>query len=164
MLKTAGRLSKITNYIMVGLLYVLLALQFLPYWTTADGAVTMSIQGYVWWPLKKPDGPAMTTYFQSLYGKDWLTGDMVFMPTMILACAIITFFFGIKKPNRLWMNIVYLFAGIVGLIGYLGNPIFQLNGIYIAHTILAALIVVTSIVNVVARPWKGIVHYLKYGE
>ena len=164
MLKTAGRLSKLTNYIMVGLLYALVVMQFLPFWTTGDGAVTMSIQEYIWWPLEKPDGPAMTKYFQGLYGSDWLIGDIVLMPCMTLICAIITFFFGIKRPNRLWMNIVYLVAGICGLSAYLGDPIYQLNPIYIVHVILCALLVVTSIVNVTARPWKKIMHYLKYGE
>ena len=165
MLKTAGRLSKLTNYIMVGLLYALVIMQFLPFWTTGDGSVTLSIQQYIWWPLKKTiGGPTMTQYFQSLYGSEWLVGDIVLMPTMILASAIVTFFFGIKRPNRLWMNIVYLFAGSMGLIGYLGDPIYQLNPIYIVHVILSALIIVTSIVNIAARPWKSIFHYLKYGE
>ena len=139
-------------------------LQFLPFWTTGDGAVTMSIQEYIWWPLEKPDGPAMTKYFQGLYGSEWLIGDIVMTPCMTLICAIITFFFGIKRPNRLWMNIVYLCGGIVGLVGYLGDPMYQLNPIYIVQVILCALLVVTSIVNVAARPWKSIMHYLKYGE
>ena len=100
MLKTAGPLSKITNYVMVGLLYALVVMQFLPFWTTGDGAVTMSIQEYIWWPLEKPDGPAMTKYFQSLYGAEWLIGDIVLMPCVTLICAIITFFFGIKTGFR----------------------------------------------------------------
>ena len=164
MLKTAGRFTKITNYIAVVLLFVLLLLQFLPFWSTPDGETTMSIQEYVWWPLEKPKGPAMTDYFEDLYGRDWKIDQIVLMPCVILACAIVTFFFGIKRPNRLWMNIVYLIGGFFCITGFLGNPIYRLNGIYIVHVILGALLIVASIANIVLRPWKGIVHYFKYGE
>lgn len=164
MLKTAGRFTKITNYIAVVLLFVLLLLQFLPYWTTSDGATTLSIQGYVWWPLEKPDGPAMTNFFKDQFGKDWLIDEVVLLPCLTLACAVLTFFFGIKKPNRLWMNIVYLTAGIYCVITFLTNPAYQLNGMYILHLILGFLLVAASVANIALRPWKKIVHYLKYGE
>ena len=135
MLKTAGRYTKILNYILVGLVFALLILQLLPFWSTTatvegeEKTVSMSIQGYVWWTLDKEAGVPPTKVFEGVMGTDWATADTVLMPVIVVVAVIMTFFFGIKKPNRMWMNIVYQFCGIGGLIGYLPIHLFQMNGI-----------------------------------
>ena len=61
MIKTAGRATPILNYICVVLLFVILVMQMLPYWTNADAVETsptqtvreISIQGMTWFPENK---------------------------------------------------------------------------------------------------------------
>ena len=171
MLKTAGRYTKILNYIIVVLVFALLILQLLPYWDTTavvnkqEVPATMSIQSYVWWPLEaEQGGPNLTKHFESVYGKDWVIADIVLMPVIGIFTVIMVVFFGIKKPTRLWMNIVYLLCGIGGVIGYLTVPVFQENGIWVVHMIVCVLITGVSVANIVMRPWGKIVHYLKTGD
>ena len=171
MLKTAGRYTKILNYILVVLVFGLFLLQLLPFWETTavikkeNIPTTMSIQSYVWCPLEvEMGGPNLTKIFEGRFGKDWVIVDIVLMPVIVVFAVIMTFFFGIKKPTRLWMNIVYLLCGIGGIIGYLTVPVFQDNGMWIVHLIVCVLITGVSIANVVMRPWKAIAHYFKTGE
>lgn len=175
MIKTAGRATPILNYIVIFFLFALFVLQCLPFWTNADAVQTsptkelreVSIQEFTWFcTTKKPASPGndMTKYFQRVYGSKWQSADIVLMPVIIVACCIITIFFGIKKPTRLWMNIVYLTAGIVGIWGYLSDPIFQLNDMYIVHIVVCALIIVSSLLNITVRPWKKVIHFMKTGE
>lgn len=95
---------------------------------------------------------------------EWKIGDIVLLPVMIVICCIITIFFGIKKPTRLWMNIVYLLAGVLGLVTYLTEPIYQLNQMYIVHVLLCDHLILASLANITCRPWKRIVHYMKTGD
>lgn len=95
---------------------------------------------------------------------EWEIADIVLMPVMIVVCCIVTFFFGIKKPTRLWMNIVYLLAGVLGAVTYLTEPIYQLNSMYIVHMVLCFALILASVANIAFRPWKRIAHYMKTGE
>ncbi len=171
MLKTAGRATPILNYIAVLLLFALFALQLMPFWNNADAVAAgeevteISIQGFTWFNSTKvtvTPGNVMSKYFTKYYDKQAL--DIIWMPFIVTACCIITIFFGIKKPTRLWMNIVYLVAGGYAMITYLTDPMFQLNSNYIFHLIVAALLVVASLLNVAIRPWKRIIHFMKTGD
>ena len=171
MLKTAGRYTKILNYILVVLVFALFILQLMPFWESTavvnkeEVPADVSIQGYTWWPLDvKSGGPNLTKTFEGRFGKDWEIVDIVLMPVIVVFACIMTFFFGIKKPTRLWMNIIYLLCGISGVVGYLTIPVYQDNGIWIVHLIVCFLMIAVSIANVVMRPWDKIVRYMKTGE
>lgn len=186
MIKTAGRATPILNYICVVLLFAIFVLQLLPgYWTgtkevvslpTEVGAepvttiedVAVSIQYLTWFPAHETQdtpGTDMVKYFENKYKSEkWQVSDIVLMPVMIVVCCIITFFFGIKKPTRLWMNIVYLLAGVLGLVTYMTQPIYQLNSLYVVHAAVCGALILASVANIAARPWKKIIHYMKTGE
>ena len=179
MIKTAGRATPILNYICVILLFAIFVLQLTPFWTNADKVETSpvnevrvtSIQNVVWFPANEINQhtPAtdMVKYFEDKYsvkGDKWEVADIATMPAIIVVCCIITFFFGIKKPTRLWMNIVYLLAGGLALITYLTQPIFQLSNQWTIHAAVSGALVLASIANIAFRPWKKIMHYLKTGE
>jgi len=171
MLKTAGRATPILNYIVVILLFGLFVLQLVPFWSNADAVAAgeevteISIQEYTWFcDTKRPVSPGniMSDYFEKNY--DRAAGDIILMPVILVACCIITFFFGIKKPTRLWMNIVYIIAGGLALVTYLTDPLYQMGNLYIVHLAVSALLVVATVLNVAIRPWKKIIHYMKTGE
>lgn len=188
MIKTSGRATPILNYLCVLLLFAIFVLQLMPgYWNgtkevvtipTEAGAepvvttedVSVSIQYLVWFPAhetQETPGTAMVKYFEKQYsvkGDKWEIGDIVLMPVMIVVCCIIAFFFGIKKPTRLWMNIVYLLAGVLGLVTYLTMPIYQLNSMYLVHAGVCGALILASIANIAFRPWKRIIRFMRTGD
>ena len=187
MIKTAGRATPILNYICVILLFAIFALQLMPgYWNcqkevevipTEIGAepytitkdISVSIQQMIWFPANEVNletpSTDMVEYFEKLYKSEkWEVADVATMPVLIVVCCIISFFFGIKKPTRLWMNIGYLLGGGLALVSYLTMPIFQLNTMWVVHAAVSGALVLVSIANIAFRPWKRIVHYMKTGE
>jgi len=160
MFKTAGRYSQILTYVTVALMLVLFLLQFLPFYSSADGSDVVSMQGYVWWPLEHKD---VTKVFTDAYGRDWDAAQMVLMPVLVLVCACVGAFFELKNPKKLWPCTFPLIGSGSAVFFYLTNPIYQMNGIWVLQFAVAVLALATTIANIAMRPWKDIFGYFRYG-
>lgn len=148
--------KSVCNYICAALMLVLLVLQFLPgYWTAQkakpekDGTYktdTASLQGYMWIPSEHT---VLDDYFDDLYGDALVMNDAVMMPIITLVCGVLHLVFCVFKGNKSWLAVLPAMAGASGVIGYLRFPIYRLNGLWIVHFVLAALILLVSAASLV---------------
>ena len=146
----------VCNYICAALMLILLVLQFLPgYWTAQkakpekDGSYktdTASLQGYMWVPSEHT---LLDDYFDDLYGDDLVMNDAVMMPIVTLVCGVLHLVFCVFMSDKGTLALLPAIAGAYGVIGYLCFPIYQLNGLWIVHFVLAALILLVSVTSLV---------------
>lgn len=135
---------RIVLIVLVVLMLGLLVLQFLPYWTVTETNEQVSIQGYTWWPLDHED---LTEQFEDMYGKkNYSLNDTVNMPVLVffftLLCVICTVLTHAKKS---WVGVFPFVAGIGAVIGYLTQPVYQLNSIWTVHMALGIVIALVSL-------------------
>lgn len=146
----------VCNIICAVLMLVLLVFQFLPgYWTAQkarpekDGTYktdTASLQGYMWMPSEHT---VLDDYFDDLYGDALVMNDAVMMPIITLTCGVLHLVFCLFMRHKSWLAILPALAGAYGVMGYLGFPIYQLNGLWIVHLLLAVLILAVSVTSLV---------------
>ena len=146
----------ICNIICAVLMLILLVLQFLPgYWTAQksrpekDGTYktdTASLQGYMWTPSEHT---VLDDYFDDLYGDDLVMNDAVMMPIVTLTCGVLLCVFCVFMRDKSWLVILPALAGIYGVLGYLSFPIYRLNGLWVVHFVLAVLILLVSVTSLV---------------
>ncbi len=81
------------NLLCAVLMAVLLALQFVPFWTVEDTQV--SIGGYVWFPSDHKD---LESQFSAQF-EDYTINDTIVMPILILVLAAVGIVLSIVKVN-----------------------------------------------------------------
>lgn len=148
--------KSVCNYICAGLMLVLLVLQFLPgYWTAQkakpekDGTYktdSASLQGYMWVPSEHT---VLEDYFDDLYGDGLVMNDAVMMPVVTLACGVLQLVLCAFMSHKSTLTILPAIAGVFGVTGYLGYPIYRLNGLWVVHFVLAVLILIVSAASLV---------------
>lgn len=146
----------ICNIVCSVLVLVLLVLQFLPgYWTAQkakpekDGSYktdVASLQGYMWVPSEYT---VLEDYFDDLYGDDLVMNDAVMMPVITLVGGVLLIAFSIFMSNKAWVALLPAIVGVIGVYGYLAFPIYQLNSLWVVHFILAVLILLVSLTSIV---------------
>lgn len=139
--------ARVFNFILAALLLVLLATQFMPFFECAsceDG--TASISEYVWFPSSHKDITNDT--MKELYGKKFELGDIVITPVVILFACVLGAVFCIVKNSSGMIAIIPLIGGVVGLIGYLTQPGFQVNSSWTLHVALCGVITVLSLISI----------------
>ena len=148
--------KSICNIVCSVLVLVLLVLQFLPgYWTAQkdkpekDGSYktdVASLQGYMWVPSEYT---VLEDYFDDLYGDDLVMNEAVMMPIITLVAGALLIVFSIFMSHKAWLALLPAIVGSFGVFGYLAFPIYQLNSLWIVHFILAVLILLVSVISLV---------------
>ena len=154
----------ICNFICVVLMLVLLVLQFLPgYWTAQkskpdkDGNYktdVASLQGYMWVPSEYT---VLDDYFDDLYGDALIMNDVVMMPIITFVFGVLGIIFCSIMNHKAGVTLLPALVGGAGVIGYLMYPIFQLNSMWIVHFIVCVLIFGVSIASLVTSVTKKII-------
>jgi len=131
--------TKTCNLICTALASLLLVLNFLPFWSY-DGMHT-SIQGFVWFPN---DHEPLTTWFAGQI-PDYGINGVVGAPILILLCTVASVVVTIWKKDSSFAAVIPAACGIVGIWGYLTNPILQLGTTWVLHLIVSILLLAAAL-------------------
>lgn len=138
------------NIISAILLVVLAVYQFLPFWR--DGNSTSSIQGIVWLPLHHED---ITDYLTKTVDPNFFLNDVILMPIVVLACAVIGLLMCTIKSDSKWSALIPAICAVVGIFGYLTTPIFQMGAFWGMHlAVCIEMLLVAAATFFVAREVK----------
>lgn len=126
--------KSICNFICCALLLVLLVLQFLPgFWTCqkstpdVDGnfpTESASLQEYIWTPS---EFLYFENYFEKQLGKNFELNQVILMPVVTLVCGVLGILTGLIRHSKAWPGVFSVLAGLVGIYGYLTQPMFQMG-------------------------------------
>ena len=149
--------ASICNIACAVLMVVLLVLQFIPgYWTAEktlpepDGTFkteSPSLQVYMWAPT---EFTAVDKMLDKEFGKTLVMNDAVMMPIVTLTTGVLTVLFAIIKQDKKWVAILPAIGGGFGIFGYLLYPVYQMNSMWIVHLIVSALIFIVGFGAVVS--------------
>lgn len=131
--------SKICNIICIVLMAVLFILHFMPFWSY-DGTST-SIQTYVWFPT---DNTALESYIAGQVGGDYSINSIILMPIIVLVTTVAGIILSISMPDNLFISLLPLGCGLVGIWGYLSKPAFQLGTNWVLHLIVCIAMVAAA--------------------
>ena len=138
--KYIDRDPKTINLICIGLMLLMLILQFVPFWHY-DGTAS-SINGYVWFPTDHADTEA---WLQSQIG-DWFTIQHLFaQPVLQLLLAVIGIIVCLAGADSKWPLLIPAACGVVGVWGYLSESALQLGSGWIFHLIVSIAMISVSI-------------------
>ena len=138
------------NLICIGLMALMLILQFVPFWHY-DG-VTSSINGYVWLPT---DHAGTEAWLQSQIG-DWFTIQYLFaQPVLQLLLAVVGIIVCIAGVDYKWPLLLPVACGIVGMWGYLTEPALQLGSGWIFHLIVCIAMIVAAAIAFIPKTKKS---------
>lgn len=128
--------SRIFNIICIVLMGVLLVLHFMPFWSY-DGMST-SIQSYIWFPT---DHAALESYLSGQVGGEYSINSILLMPIIVLVTTVVGIILNIAMSDNLFVSLVPLGCGLVGIWGYLSKAAFQLGtnwGLHLAVCVAMA--------------------------
>lgn len=121
-------------------------------WYLCEEAYTVSIAAYVWLPnhntalhsilAEHIDPPLSAMEISSAVNR-------VVQATYLMVACVAAVLILIVKNGKKWAAIAPLVAGVVGLVQYLGNNLFQLGMNWQTHMILCAVTAAVACVNVV---------------
>lgn len=147
--KTATRCATLCNSICVILSLSLLILQFSPFWQTEEGAV--AIQGYVWFPTSHA---GLQSVLREATGNDaFSVNDILTMPILVLLTGTAGIVIGLWKRQKPLALLLPTFCGLVGIWGYLVNPVMRLGMNWGLHLGLCVAMAVTGAVGLLAL-WR----------
>ncbi len=149
--------AKIFNLASVLLIVVLIAMQFLPFWTfdaevrTENGKETVttvaSIAKYVWNPADCRD---LTEDFGEILDiKKPMVTHFVTEAVLVMWLGAVAVILTLIKLNIPWMSLLSLAVGVIGVIQFLGQKVMQLGANWQAHLAVAAVLTVVSLTSVV---------------
>lgn len=139
---------KIIHWTAIGLIALTLILQFLPYWSTPEGSV--SIGSYLWFPSQNP---VLTEQFQAQIRNDFALRDVdVVMPLLQFVFGLISII--CCKKRGIATAICMMIAGLAGIFLPFISPIYMLGSTWvifllvgIALTALSVILLVSAIRN-----------------
>ncbi len=131
------------SFISAVLMILLLLMQFTPFWQVGDGAASVSIQGYVWFPGNHLD---LTKELQTqLNDPSFEVGRIVLMPVLELVLCCVGAVFCFAKSNNPLVMLFPAAAGIAGIWGYL-EPAFRSGHLWPLHLALSVLLLAAAII------------------
>ena len=165
-MKKSERVIRIVNIACAVLMLALIVCQFLPFWTTNDGA-SASVQQMCWFPTRD-NQKVVQKYFQQELGKDVYgmtaqnrsINELVVPALGVLCFGLLGIYFCVKKPNKPINGIWALACGLFCVIGYLIIPPYALGAGWLIHVALGGVISALSIVLMVY--WViDVIHWFK---
>ena len=132
------------NLVCAVLMAVLLALQFVPFWTVEDSQV--SISSYVWFPGEHKDLEGQLT----AQVEGYTLSGMVPMPILLLVLSAAGVVLCIVKRDNALSALVPAACGVIGTIGYLTQPAFRLGSGWELHCLASAAMACVAAVTLTA--------------
>ena len=133
--------SMVFSYICAAFALAMIVTQFLPFWgcygckTCAEGAL-ISTNQYIWFANDHKYG--LTDVLNTYYIPGFRAMDVVSVCVFMQLASVCTILFAALRPQRLLAASFCLAAGIIGVVGYLTNPAYQLGQLWIVHLVIAA--------------------------
>ena len=109
---------------------------------------TASIQQYTWLPTFETC-KGITEYFGNIFNEgdyEFMVKDMATMPVVVFFFALIGAYFGFTQSDTPLWSIFGLVAGVLAVVSYLTQPIFQMGMGWQAHLAVAIAITVIALV------------------
>lgn len=136
------------NYICAGVAMVLVVLQFIPFWgcyqckTCGDGKI-ISINEYIWFANDHKTG--LTTVLQKYYIPGFRVLDVVSTSVLIQVTSLIALAMCIIRPAKLMAPLFALIAGLVCIVGYLTQPVYQMGQLWQLHLVVGVLAILAAL-------------------
>lgn len=133
--------TRVFSYICAAFALAMIVTQFLPFWgcygckNCAEGAL-ISVNQYVWFANDHKYG--LTDVLSNYYIPGFRAMDVVAICAFMQLASVFTILFAALRPQRLLATSFCLVAGIIGVVGYLTSPAYQLGQLWIVHLIIAA--------------------------
>ena len=158
MLKKMDMTKRILNYIGAALSLVMLVMLFVPFWEYGDK--TASINGFVW--LQATDGELTSWFARNAIGFSPMTDTnmLVITPVFMFVLSILGTIFCIKSSKSELISLLPFFCGLVGIVGYLTQPVLQLGQLWVVHLAISAALALVGLVATVL----GIIVIAKGGK
>lgn len=125
----------------VALMLALLVMHFLPFWTV--GEEQFSIQQYTWFTW---NCEALTDHIVDNVNSDFMVKDMALIPFVVLFGSVLGSIFCVINSKKAGFATIPLAVGIIGAVGYLTNPVFQLGALWQVHMVLCILMAVVALI------------------
>lgn len=139
--------TKTINIVCAVLMLALLVCQFIPFWSVGEQYV--SIGGYVWFPEDHGD---LTVHLQeSLNNSDFTAGSIVWIHLIMLLVSAAGFAFCLKNSDAVWPAVFPAVCGVVGICGYITQPVLQMGAAWPLHLVLSIVTLVLAVVSLVCK-------------
>ena len=152
MAKIKKNLGRIINILCVVLLIGVLVTQFLPFWSYTDkedAEVTVSIDGYVWFPDNHKDLTKEFGKILDIQDKKLIQPNLVYESALLFVVCVISIIFLVLKSGNKIIAALPLFTGILGMKQYLGNYLYQIGQNWQLHLAVCIVLTVVAAVNLV---------------
>lgn len=128
----------------LGLMLILLVLQFTPFWTYGEAGEMASISQYIWFPYKFT---GVTAALTAALGEGFAVTQVVLWPAVVLVGCAVGTVLCLLKQHKLYTPIVAALAGLAGTIGYLFTPALKLGQGWGVHLLLSVLLLLLGCVT-----------------
>lgn len=170
-----NNLVLISNIISTVLILLLVATQFLPFWSCTGCKnhedKMISISDYLWQTKKHtPVTNKMTEVYQNYFGgslkdgdgKAWKfeANDVVTIPLIAVITGVIAIVGLILKPKKILSTLAACIGGAVGVVGYLSNLALQAGQNWVLHLVVAIIVTAVSGVFLVVIAYKFVRKYI----
>ncbi len=134
------------NIVCAVVLIAMVAVLFLPAWQFEDGVI--SIASYIGFPTKKI---ALLKGFKATLGLAKTPGvnDVVTIPVCVMLVVIVGEVFALLSKKISVASLITLFAGVLGLVGYITVPFFALASSYMLLLVVSAIAIVVGLAGTV---------------
>ena len=170
-----NNLVSISNIVCTVLILLLVATQFLPFWSCTgcknheDGMI--SISEYLWHTEDHtPVTKNMTDVYQDYFGgnlkdengKTWKfeANDVVTIPLIVVIASVVAVVGLVLKPKKILSTLAAFIGGVVGTFGYMTNLALQAGQNWVLHLVLAIFVTAASGTFLAIAAYKLIRKYI----
>ena len=145
MSESASKKISVCNLVCAILMGIMLILQFVPFWESTDGSV--SINSMVWLSYAHGD---LERSLAAAVGEGFSLNKLVVAPIFQTVTALIGIFVCLKWNDSSLSSLLPAACGALGLWRYLAVPAMQLGNMWVLHLLVSAIMLVVAVVSVAA--------------
>lgn len=140
-MKTLKNKTVLMNLLCALLMFVLLVMQFVPYWHYADENGSCSISGYVWFPT---DHDELETWLSDQIAGYDLNG-FVGAALLVFITGVLGMAFSLLKMHSGWPAVLTVACGASATLAYLCNDALRLGSGWLLHLLVCAAILAVGV-------------------
>lgn len=137
--------TRVCNLLCSVLMIILVALQFMPFFTYGEAGETASIQSYVWFPTEYSALEKEITFVVPGHS----IASLVPMPLIVILCCAVGLVMSLFMGERPFVSVFPAACGLAGVWGYLTKPEFQLGANWQWHLILSIIIAAAGVLSLI---------------
>ena len=130
---------KIFHWTALGIMALILLLQFVPFWSTPEGGV--SINSYVWFPHQNE---ALTEQFRTVFGADFYLND-AFVVGPVVQTVLCILALCLFKKRDIFTASLQLFAGLAGVLSLALQPALRMGSVWFLLLLASTLLMIAAI-------------------